>query len=66
LPTTNEGTVPESGPQKQPGSTDGTAPASPRQQNRANDVSSQLQVLAEELPVLSGRLSLALVEGRTR
>jgi hypothetical protein len=67
LPTTNEGTVPESTPQKEPGRTDGTAPAAPRQQNRANDiVNSHLQVLAEELPVLSGKLSLVLIEGRTR
>ena len=31
---------------------------SEREQNRANDVSSQLQVLAEEVPLLSGKLSL--------
>ena len=56
LPTNRENTVPESNPT--PGRTDGSGPASPRQQNRANDVSSQLQVLAEELPLLSGKLSL--------
>ena len=55
LPTNRE-TTPESNPT--PGRTDGSAPASPRQQNRANDVSSQLQVLAEEVPLLSGKLSL--------
>ena len=66
LPTTNEGTVPESAPQKEPGRTDGTNPATPRQQNRANDATTHLQVLAEELPVLSGKLSLVLIEGRTR
>ena len=60
LPTNNEGTVPESTPQKQPGSSDGSSPATPRQQNRANDNNSHLQVLAEELPVLSGKLSLVL------
>ena len=58
LPTSNEGTVPESSPQKEPGRTD-SSPSTPRQQNRANDVSSHLQVLAEELPLLSGKLSLA-------
>jgi Putative zinc-finger len=74
LPTTNEGTTPESSPQKQPGRSDGTSPATPRQQNRANDASSHLQVLAEEFPLLGnklcfglgGQLSIALTGGRTR
>jgi len=56
LPTNRENAAPESNPT--PGRTDGSGPASPRQQNRANDVSSQLQVLAEEVPLLSGKLSL--------
>ena len=56
LPTNRENTTPENNPT--PGRTDGSGPASPRQQNRANDVSSQLQVLAEEVPLLSGKLSL--------
>jgi hypothetical protein len=56
LPTNRENATPESNPT--PGRTDGSGPASPRQQNRANDVSSQLQVLAEEVPLLSGKLSL--------
>jgi anti-sigma factor RsiW len=56
LPTNRENTTPESNPT--PGRTDGSGPASPRQQNRANEVSSQLQVLAEEVPLLSGKLSL--------
>ena len=56
LPTNRESTTPENSPT--PGRTDGSGPASPRQQNRANDVSSQLQVLAEEVPLLSGKLSL--------
>src|SRR5262245_7019239 len=55
LPTNREN-APENNPT--PGRTDGSGPASPRQQNRANDVSSQLQVLAEEVPILSGKLSL--------
>jgi len=66
LPTNNEGTVPESSPQKEPGRTDGTSPSTPRQQNRANDANPSLQVLAEELPVLSTRLCFVLSEGRTR
>jgi hypothetical protein len=65
LPTAPECTVPESTPQKDPGRTDGTTPATPRQQNRANDVNSQTQMLAEELPILSGNFSV-LMEGRTR
>ena len=56
VPTNRENSTPESNPQ--PGRTDGSGPTTPRQQNRANDVSSQLQVLAEEVPLLSGRLSL--------
>ena len=66
LPTNNEGPAPETSPQKEPGRTDGTNPLTPRQQNRANDVSTHLQVLAEELPVLSGKLCFVLMEGRTR
>src|SRR6266404_9526415 len=49
-----ESTVPESSPQKQPGSTDGSKPATPRQQNRANDLARQVQVLAMELPAVCG------------
>jgi anti-sigma factor RsiW len=50
-----ESTVPESSPQKQPGSTDGSKPAAPRQQNRANDLARHIEVLAMELPgVCSG------------
>lgn len=65
LPT-NEGTSPDSNQQKEPGRTDGTSPATPRQQNRANDINSHLEVLAEEFPVLSGRLGFVLIEGRPR
>jgi anti-sigma factor RsiW len=56
VPTNRENSTPESNPQ--PGRTDGSGPKTPRQQNRANDVSSQLQVLAEEVPLLSGKLNL--------
>ena len=55
-PTNSESTVPQSAPEKQPGRTDGSQPASPRQQNRANDITRQLEVLAEEMPVFAGRL----------
>jgi len=64
LPANSEGT--DSNQQKNPGRTDGTAPATPRQQNRANDINSHLQVLAAELPLLSSKLYIGLTEGRSR
>jgi anti-sigma factor RsiW len=51
-----ESTVPESTPQKQPGSSDGSKPTTPRQQNRANDLARHLEVLAVEIPSFCGRL----------
>jgi len=51
-----ESTVPESSPQKQPGSSDGSKPTAPRQQNRANDLARQIEVLALELPAVCGGL----------
>jgi anti-sigma factor RsiW len=51
-----ESTVPESSPQKRPGSSDGSKPATPRQQNRANDLARQVEVLAMEMPAVGGGL----------
>jgi anti-sigma factor RsiW len=51
-----ESTVPESSPQKQPGRSDGSKPATPRQQNRANDLARQVEVLAMEMPAVCGGL----------
>jgi anti-sigma factor RsiW len=51
-----ENVVPESTPQKQPGSSDGSKPATPRQQNRANDLARQVEILAMALPVVCGGL----------
>jgi Putative zinc-finger len=51
-----ENVIPESAPQKQPGSTDGSKPTTPRQQNRANDVARPVEVLALELPAICGEL----------
>jgi len=51
-----ESTLPQTSPQKQPGSSDGSKPATPRQQNRANDLSRHLQMLAMALPSLCGGL----------
>jgi anti-sigma factor RsiW len=53
-PATRESTVPQTAPGKEPGRTDGTKPASPKQQNRANDVARRLEVLAAECPLLIG------------
>jgi anti-sigma factor RsiW len=41
-------------PERQPGQTDGSKPATPRQQNRANDVTRQIEVLADQLPTWAG------------
>jgi anti-sigma factor RsiW len=49
-----ESTVPDSSPQKQPGRSDGSKPASPRQQNRANDLARHVEMLAVALPGICG------------
>ena len=51
-----ESTVPESSPQKQPGSSNGSKPVTPRQQNRANGLARQVEMLAMELPAVCGGL----------
>ena len=58
LPANPESTVPESSPQKQPGRSDGSQPATPRQQNRANDLARRVEVLAIEMPAVCGGLGL--------
>jgi hypothetical protein len=55
LQTTPEEVLPKSVPEKNPGQTDNGKPAQPKQQNRANEVSHQLELLAAELPVVCGR-----------
>jgi hypothetical protein len=52
IPTSNQSTVPQSSPDKHPGSTEST-PSAPKQQNRANDVMRRLEVLAEEMPFVA-------------
>ena len=54
IPTTPESTLPQTSPDKQPGRTDGTNPSSPKQQNRADGIERNLELLASEFPVLSG------------
>ena len=55
-PAMREETIPQSSPKKDPGRTDNTNPSTPKQQNRANDISRRLEVLACEFPTLSGSL----------
>ena len=64
MPTSQEGVVPSR--DKQPGQTDGTKPATPRQQNRANDLTHQIEILADELPVWAGHLSFPVVAASAR
>jgi hypothetical protein len=55
LQTTPEDLLPKSAPEKNPGQTDDHKPSQPRQQNRANEVSRQFEMLAAGLPMLSER-----------
>ena len=43
--------LPKNAPEKSPGQTDGNKPAGPRQQNRANELARQVEVLAAMVPV---------------
>jgi len=65
LPTTPETTMPQSAPGKNPGSTDGTRPATPKQQNRANGIGRELELLATQVPIISGAWSGQLIGRRT-
>ena len=49
-PTLEENTVPEPSPRKEPGHSDSSKPAGPRQQNRANESARPLEVLAADVP----------------
>lgn len=61
LPTGNEEPIPQSAPgNKTPGSTDRSDPASPKQQNRANDVLQHQQVLAVSLAPVATFSELAV------
>lgn len=53
IPTAPESTIPQSSPNKEPGRTDSTKPSSPRQQNRADGINRNLELLAAEVPVFS-------------
>jgi anti-sigma factor RsiW len=53
-PASREQVVPQSSPSTQPGRTDNTNPSAPKQQNRADEITRDLRVLAAEMPVLCG------------
>ena len=53
-PSMREETIPQTAPKKEPGQTDNTDPSKPKQQNRANQLGRNLEMLACELPVLTG------------
>jgi anti-sigma factor RsiW len=55
LQTAPEELLPKSSPEKNPGQTDQQKPSQPRQQNRANQLTRQLEMLAVELPMLGER-----------
>jgi hypothetical protein len=55
LQTVPEESLPKSGPEKNPGQTDENKPAQPKQQNRANELARQVELLAAECPVLYER-----------
>jgi anti-sigma factor RsiW len=63
MPTTPEPNPPESTPQNQPPHSDGSKPASPRQQNRADDIARHV-VFAAALPILNGGLGDQFVRRR--
>lgn len=50
-----EESLPKSAPEKEPGRTDDHKPAQPKQQNRANELERQLELLAAECPVVFER-----------
>jgi hypothetical protein len=55
LQVTPEENLPKSSPEKQPGQSDDHTRVQPKQQNRANEIGRQMQMLAAECPVVLGR-----------
>jgi anti-sigma factor RsiW len=55
LQTVPEESLPKSTPEKNPGQTNEQRPAGPKQQNRANELARQVELLAAECPVLYER-----------
>lgn len=52
-PATQEESLPQRAPEKQPGRTDNANPSAPKQQNRADEVGRNVRVFALQLPVLN-------------
>jgi anti-sigma factor RsiW len=52
VPVNQEESLPQRSPGKDPGSTDGTRPG-PRQQNRADGIYRNMEVLADEMPIFN-------------
>ena len=52
LQATPDESLPKSSPEKEPGQSNDQKPAQPRQQNRANQVARQVELLAAQCPVL--------------
>lgn len=55
LQTAPEDVLPKSAPQKEPGQTDDHQPAQPKQQNRANELARQVEMLAAQCPMMFER-----------
>ncbi|HET7108754.1 MAG TPA: zf-HC2 domain-containing protein [Candidatus Acidoferrum sp.] len=55
LQTAPEEMLPKSSPEKNPGQTDDHKPSQPRQQNRANEISRQVELLAALMPMPGNR-----------
>jgi len=55
LQVTPQESLPKSNPEKEPGQTDDQKPAQPRQQNRANELARQMEMVAAECPLLLER-----------
>jgi anti-sigma factor RsiW len=74
IPPSQQNTTPQSVPDKDHGRTDGSPPASPRQQNRANDLGSNLRTFTarvlspslEKFALLSAPMSSPLIGRRLR
>jgi hypothetical protein len=55
LQTVPEESLPKTAPEKNPGQTNEQRPAGPKQQNRANEIARQMEMLASECPALYER-----------
>lgn len=55
LQVTPEESLPKSNQEKEPGQTDDQKPAQPRQQNRANELARQMEMVAAECPLMLER-----------